>query len=344
MPAESSPFPSQFTRGRRSKKDGIGMLQKRIDKLKEVNLHRFFIDLTGDSSLSSIEIDIKHSNRDNYKEWCDYCLYLKQIFPLICPVIQIEEDDNYENYLNGLARQILFMQQNFDYIMFRVDYNNHINIISDLKELISAYQIDTSKILYMFDCSFIRDDITNSDLIIEYCKVLASIGIHEAVISATSYPNSISEALGIVPSGKIQKEKLALKELNFYNNIKSNVRNINLIYSDYASVNPIRNDNVIMAKGWIPRIDLPYHNDILVYRKKRDTSSYAVRYKEIALELYYTKEFLEIKQRYNCWGVEEIEKTAKGVVSGANITFWISVRVNIYLTIKINEYGPNYFQ
>ncbi len=333
----------ELTRGRRSKKDGVGMLQKRVDKLKEIDLHRFFIDLTGDSSLSNVEIDIKHSNKDNYKEWCDYCLLLKQSFPLMCPVVQIEEDESYESYLEGLANQIIFMQRHFDYLMFRVDYNNYINIVSDLKELIQKHtNIDTSKILYMFDSKYIRNDNTSSDLILKCCEVLATINIKNIVISSTSYPNSITEILGTLPAGKLQEDKLPLNELKFYNNIKQNSSGVNLIYSDYASVNPIRNDNVIMAKGWIPRIDLPYIEEIFVYRKRRETSSYATRYKEIASAVCNSSEFDYIKQRYNCWGIEEIKKAAYGAISGANITFWISVRINIYLTIKINEYCLNY--
>lgn len=326
----------ELTRGRRSKKDVVGILQKRIDKLKEINLHRFFIDLTSDSSLSSIEIDIKRSNKDNYKGWCDFCLSLKQFFPLICPVIQIEEDIDYESYLTGLANQIIFMQQHFDYLMFRIDSDNFINIVSDLKKLQETYaNIDISKIFCMLDNKYIRHDNIPTALIIKCCEVLASINIKNIVISSTSYPNSITEMLGTLPDGKIKEDTLPLYELKLYNRVKNDTKDINLIYSDYASVNPIRNDNIIMAKGWIPRIDLPYFEDMIIYREKRGTSSYATRYKEIAASVYNSEEFSFVKKYYNCWGVEEIEKAAAGAISGANITFWISVRVNIYLTMKL---------
>lgn len=335
----------ELTRGRRSKKDVMGILQKRIDKLKEINLHRFFIDLTSDSSLSSVEIDIKRSNKDNYKEWCDFCISLKQFFPLICPVIQIEEDEDYENYLTGLANQILFMQQHFDYLMFRIDSDNYINIVSDLKKLQETYaNIDTSKVFCMLDNKYIRYDNIPTALTIKCCEVLSSINIKNIVISSTSYPNSITEMLGALPNGRLKADKLPLYELKLYNRIKSDTKDINLIYSDYASVNPIRNDNVIMAKGWIPRIDLPFLDNIVIYRKKRETSSYAARYKEIAVAVCNSTEFNYVKQHYNCWGIEEIKKAAYGAISGANITFWISVRINIYLTMKINEYCSNYIQ
>lgn len=332
----------ELTRGRRSKKDGIGMLQKRIDKLKEIKLQRFFIDLTGDSSLSNVEIDIKRSNKDNYKQWCDFCLFLKQFFPLVCPVIQIEEDEDYESYLRGLANQIVFMQQHFDYLMFRADSDNYINIVSDLKALLKEYtNIDTSKIFCMFDNKYIRYDNIPTSLIIKCCEVLEAIDIKNIVISSTSYPNSVTEMLGVLSVGKLKEDRLTLYELKFYDRIKKDAKNVNLIYSDYASVNPIRNDNVIMAKGWIPRIDLPFLDHIVIYRKKRETSSYAARYKEIAATVYNSDEFNYAKLHYNCWGIEEIEKAAYGAISGANITFWMSVRINIYLTMKISEYCLN---
>ena len=32
----------------------------------------------------------------------------------------------------------------------------------------------------------------------------------------------------------------------------------NVIYGDYASINPTRNDTITMARGWIPRIDVAF--------------------------------------------------------------------------------------
>ena len=59
----------ELTRGKKSRNDTIGNLDKRINKLKEINLNGFFLDLTGDDVLSNIEIDILRSDTDGYKSW-----------------------------------------------------------------------------------------------------------------------------------------------------------------------------------------------------------------------------------------------------------------------------------
>ena len=334
----------ELTRGRRSAKDKMGELTKRLEKLKQLQLKAFFLDLTGDSSLSNPEIDIKRTSVDGYKMWRDFCISLKDTFPTLCPVIQIEENENYSDYLNNLLEQILFFQQNFTCILFRVtdtNSNNNINIITDINNLLKmSNQIDTNKIYYMFDCGFIQDTITHVSLISKCAQVLSNIGLKKIIVSSTSYPNSISEKFGNVENGEVQCKLLIQNETQFFSAIKKATSDdtISWIYSDYASVNPIRNDNIVMARGWIPRIDLPHDDTILVYRRKRETSSYATRYKEIAECISKNPSFISLKNNNPCWGIDEIQKASDGIISGANITFWISVRINIYLSLKVNEF------
>lgn len=330
----------ELTRGRKSKNDPIGMLANRIKKLEQIQLKNFFIDLTGDPALSNIEIDVKRSSQDAYKGWRDFCTYLKTKFPNIYPVLQIEETDDYDSYISNLGQQILLFLDDFQYVMFRVDDSNNINIISDIENILKQYtNIDSSRILYMFDSQYIRDANTNSKLLARCAQVLSNLGIKNIIISSTSYPNSVTEEFGSIDKGIISSSTLYQKEVNYFNNVKNAAQDnsINWIYSDYASVNPIRNDTVIMARGWIPRIDIPLDGNIYLYRKRRDNSSYAHRYQELASHITKSNEFTTLKKRINCWGIFEIEKASEGIISGANIIFWISVRINIYLSLKLSE-------
>ena len=330
----------ELTRGRKSKNDSMGMISNRIKKLEQIKLNHFFIDLTGDPALSNIEIDVKRSSQDAYKEWRDFCINLKTKFPNIYPVLQIEETSDYHSYISNLGQQILSFLDNFQYVMFRVDDSNNINIISDIENILKQYtNIDPLRVLYMFDSQYIRDASTNSHLLATCARVLSNLGIKNIVISSTSYPNSVTEEFGSVEKEIIVSSTLYQKEENYFANVKNITQDtsINWIYSDYASINPIRNDNVIMARGWIPRIDIPLNGNIYLYRKRRDNSSYAYRYQELASFITKTPEFTLLKKRINCWGIFEIEKASEGIISGANIIFWISVRVNIYLSLKLTE-------
>ena len=58
----------------------------------------------------------------------------------------------------------------------------------------------------------------------------------------------------------------------------------NVTYADYASINPIRNDTVTMAGGWIPRIDVPLDKIVYYYKERRPkgVTAYASTYTQVA--------------------------------------------------------------
>ena len=331
----------ELTRGKKSRNDTIGNLDKRINKLKEINLNGFFLDLTGDDVLSNIEIDILRSDTDGYKSWCNYCKKLKDIFPGMLPVIQIEESTDYTSYLNNLLQQVQSLLQEFEIILFRSqDENSSINIISDIKEiLMKDTTISPDRICYLLDYRFIKDDITGVNSATKFIDVLYNkLNIRNIIVSSTSFPNSVSEEL----EEDDLSGHLPMKEISFFNKIKTsieNASNLNMIYSDYASINPIRNDTVTMARGWIPRIDIPtFSNNIEIIRKKRKNSNYADRYKEVAYQVVQKEYFQNLQNKIHCWGIDEIIKASQGNVSGSTPQFWISVRMNIYLNLMLNKF------
>ena len=140
---------------------------------------------------------------------------------------------------------------------------------------------------------------------------------------------SVSEVM----SDKETKIVLPIKEISFFEKVKKESTNskLNLIYSDYATANPLRNDNIVMARGWIPRIDVPYKRDIYISRIKRGTSDYLTKYHEDAEQIVNDDFFKNISNDIDCWGLTEIQRAAEGMVGGAAPSFWISVRINIHL-------------
>ena len=109
-----------------------------------------------------------------------------------------------------------------------------------------------------------------------------------------------------------------------------------IVYGDYGSINPIRNDNVIMARGWIPRIDVPLEKSVYYYRQRRPSkeSKYNTTYKEVALKVMTDSRFpIEL----NAWGISMIKECAYGVTPSSSPSFWISVRMNIHIMQQLKR-------
>lgn len=62
--------------------------------------------------------------------------------------------------------------------------------------------------------------------------------------------------------GDLDTDTFSISEISMYNSIQQTHDDV--IYSDYASINPIRNDTITMARGWIPRIDVPLSDEIFI--------------------------------------------------------------------------------
>ncbi len=336
----------ELTRGRKSQKEDEGKIAKRIQFLKDnYKDFPFILDLTGIDDLSNSEIEQLHSSENSYSNWVNFCRTQKNNFGIFYPVVQIEEEEQYGLYIEKLNQQVIELCNDFEYIVFRSqDIIEARDLITDIKTILDR---DTSKninlkdrIIYILDYKYINNSEHNVETAKTFINILTAIGIKNIVLSSTSFPANVSEHIN-----GTDYISFKIKELDFYKNVlrEVNNKNINLIYSDYASINPIRNDNVF-ARGWIPRIDVPSTDkQIHCLRKKRaENTTYADTYIIVAREVAQKKYFKDlITQNIISWGLNTIVNAANGNVEGSAPRFWISVRMNIYLTLlekKLSEF------
>ena len=152
------------------------------------------------------------------------------------------------------------------------------------------------------------------------------------IICSTSFPNNVRDL------GDVDSDTFSISEIDIYDIVKQECNNV--IYGDYASINPIRNDTVVMARGWIPRIDTPLETSIFYYkqRRPRGVSAYASTYIQVAQLTVQDPRFpMSIE---NNWGIEQIKACAKGGAPSSSPSFWISVRMNIYIAQQLKRiYG-----
>lgn len=321
----------ELTRGRKSKKDSIGDVKKKIDKVadcfKDIEI---ILDLTADKSLSNEQIDNLYNADSGYSNWIKFLQNLKEEkkFRKITPTIILNVDDG--DFEENLEIQLEQLVSSFQTIAYRCDIEDD-GYIDDLK-IISKYIDNIDHLYFIIDNSHIRpseyNNCKNKSLKIISNILRDSRVAHKTkiIITSTSFPDKKEN----------DNDVINLIEIDLYDQIKKE-SNTNLIYGDYGSINPIRNDTVIMASGWRPRIDVPLERKIYYYRKRKTPAGYSRTYSLVAQEVIKDKDFPN-KLKDN-WGISQIINAADGASPGSSLSFWISVRLNIHIEQQQRRLG-----
>ena len=322
----------EITRGRKVTKNNIETypFDKRIAKLKEIYKgNTIAIDVTSEEALSSSEVDSLYSPDFGYKNWIDFLLQLKDenVFTEIIPTILFNFDD--ENFEDNIARQIDSLISNFGSVLYRSSISDE-NCYEDI-ELISNH-IGTNRLTIIIDCGYVPQasyqNVANKCIArISNIKTIITTPC-EYIVSSTSFPNNVRDL------GDLDTDTFSISEISMYNSIQQTHDYV--IYSDYASINPIRNDTITMARGWIPRIDVPLSDEIFYYKQRRPkgVSAYASTYIQVAQLVCFDQRF---PSNLGIWGIEQIKACAAGGTPSSSPSFWISVRMNIHIAQQVKR-------
>ena len=323
----------EITRGRKITKGGTETypFDKRLLRLKKVfQGQSVCLDLTSDDSLSSDEISYLYDPANGYQNWVNFLLQIKDenIFKEIIPTLILNlNDDNFEV---NLLLQLQSLKMYFNSILYRNDISDE-NCYDDF-ELIKKELADIN-FYVLLDCGYIPQASYRNVALkcIARFKNLQSILDDKInyIVCSTSFPNNVRDL------GDVDSDTFSISEIDIYNLISEQCPDI--IYGDYASINPVRNDTVTMARGWIPRIDTPLERSIFYYKRRRPKgiSAYASTYIQVAQQTVRDSMFPE--DIGDNWVVEQIKSCAKGGAPSASPSFWISVRMNIYIEQQIQR-------
>lgn len=304
---------------------------KRLDKICDILKGKHVIfDLTSDEALSSVEIKELYEPDEGYKKWLSLLTELKEkdCFSSITPCIIINAND--EQLDENLVKEVDSMTQMFDSIAYRSDIFDD-NCYDDI-EIIKPH-LNGKQLVVIVDCSYVvqasisdyvkkvQARVTNLKKIVPSDTVI--------IVSATSFPRNISDL------GDDAHDKFILSEVEIWKQLKTN--GISVAYSDYGSINPIRNDTIVMAHGWIPRIDVALEDLIFYYRERRPdkTMDYAPQYTKVAQYVVKDPEFPK-DMDWN-WGIKQIRNCAAGSRPGSSPSFWIAVRMNIHIAQQVKR-------
>lgn len=323
----------EITRGRKVTKDNIETypFDKRLSKIKRIfKGQNVAIDVTSEDALSSCETDYFYSPENGYRNWVDFLLQLKEekIFNEIIPTILFNFDD--ENFEENIGKQIQSLQDNFESVLYRSDIGDD-NCYEDIELIHNKF---TDKPLhFVIDCGYIPQASYKN--VAEKCiarinniKQIIEDSSCNYIIASTSFPNNVRDL------GDVNTDTFSISEIEIFNTI---IKEHNVTYADYASINPIRNDTVTMARGWIPRIDVPLEKIVYYYKERRPkgVTAYASTYTRVARSVCSDDRFPQ--DLAENWGVAQIQACAQGASPSASPSFWISVRMNIHIEQQVKR-------
>lgn len=314
----------ELTRGRKSTKDEIGLVDKKLTALSELFCEfEVVLDLTSDPHLSSVQLDRLYGSEDGYQKWVNFLVESKKYFSSIIPTVILDTDD--ADLAHNLRRQVQGLLQNFPKIAYRGNiqdggYLDDIEVIADL--------LTPDNFLFIMDCGYITPGGVTAcvERVKERIgKIRSYVPSSPIVVVGTSFPKAVAEV------GDDTEDDFSLSEIIVHKEVSTS---FDVAYGDYGSVNPIRNDNQ-PRQGWVPRIDVPTENMIYYKRERKQAGEgYPVAYVRCANRVIKDSRF---PSSLDCWGVKKVLETANGRVAGASPSYWISVRMNIHIEQRINS-------
>lgn len=329
----------ELTRGRKvtakDKKTITYPYNKLIDRIKEI-YHDFDIafDVTSIESLSSPEIDELFDYSSGYAKWIQLLddLIVDNTFKSVIPSVLLNYDDS--NFENNVKTELQQLNARFDSIMYRYSIGNEEGI-EDLK-LITANFPNTKELLVVLDCEYvpvasINTTVLACNTIIPRVKSVLGDRNYKIVLASTTYPNNVAE------TNNEYSDDIPLREIDLYNGVLK--KNKDVIYGDYGTVNPKRNDNIVMANGWLPKIDVALQTIVYYNRQRRPsgTTAYSSTYEQVARLATSDSRFpLDL---IDIWGIRQIIDCSIGAVPSSQPSFWISVRMNTHICQQVRRLG-----
>ena len=328
FPDTSSILPIiELTRGRKSKTDKEGSIEKRLKRIKDIfNGQEIILDLTSDDSLSNATIDGFFVPDNGYQNWVEFLISIKRenCFSRLIPTIIVDGSDvdieaNLRSQASSIARE-------FNCMAYRCNIEDD-GCVDDI-DAIKEYMNENESFI-IIDNGYIQPSevLSCANKTIELINKIISI-VPKAVfiVASTSFPDKLPDE---------DSSTIRLSEIELFKLVKLSLKSINIIYGDYGGVNPIRNDGIVMAHGWRPRIDVPLADSVYYCRRRRGGLEYSTTYSMVAQEAYSDSRFPSSMK--GNWGVQQILNAADGASPGSNPSFWISVRMNIHIEQQLRR-------
>lgn len=319
---------------------------------------KFFVDLTREPSLSCFEVEQLSKSDNGYQAWTNFVTSKLDEHPNVLPtmIVNPSEGESEEQYRSNISRQFLEFSSSFDEIAYRVSVLEDEDFLYDLIALKPAIEklLSAGGMFYVIlDHEFIRPGnghvhAKRTSQIMS--SIVAELPETTIVSLATSFPKSVTDI------GDEERGTFRVEEMYLYEELSKIHQKV--VYGDYGSINPIRNDEVIITSGWRPRIDyVSRYEGMSVYyfrekravigqktvivrgekKKKNILAPYSEHYASVARKIVGFAPYYE--DLSPSWGNDEIKAASKNQVPSNSPSHWISVRMEVHIIQVLKHLG-----
>ncbi len=303
----------ELTRSRKTSKLPNGSVDVRMEQLLEAyGSDSFILDLSVEQDLINSEIVSLFDQTDGYKNWRLFVgRYHKK---KLIPCLLYEDDGTKLDFL----RQVSELSAKHDKLCLRLSANddNAIKLYNWCLEVISQDRIIVIGNLYFIGQNELYKFKSYAETFVS--SVIGNRSPHMLAVAVSSFPKSVVD----VGYGEDDEGTFSAIEYSFFDELVKSFPNQPVVFSDFASVHPIRYPT--RGGSWVPRVDMPI-DDYLTYKRYRQSDG---GYVKAAREIV-TKHGHEL---VSCWGTDQVRIAASGGSVGMSPSYWISVRINCWIS------------
>lgn len=307
----------EITRSRITTKNPKGSVYRRAEQLLEAfSASRFILDVTTETDLMNDEMEGFFDEAGGYAAWRNFLAasFNSEIIPCLL-------------YSDG-GGELQFKLQ----VQKLVERHGAIALrtsVSDRVDTLQLYQwateVTASKNVIVIGSLYFLEQGLQS-VYLDRCRLFLTEVIGNQPPGLLAFPgSSFPKSVGSGDYGEDHEGEFSAMEIPLFDQLRKSYPNFPLIYSDYATVHPIRYPT--RGGSWVPRIDI-FHNGKFVFSRLRAADGgYATAAETI--EAAYGKSLPD------CWGSEQIALAAHGPVPGRSPSYWISARINMWITQRV---------
>lgn len=320
----------ELTKSRKTKVAPDGDIYRRMMQIKKIQGDNpFILDLCVDSKYINPQIEDLLSPHNGFSEW--QCFIFEANHGLnIIPMIHIFEDedgisDEVIKFVKEASVRVKHLAVRLPYDLPEEDIGNFLNPIFDNLN-------DDCAVFIILDAEYIREKAKSSvrdviDDFVSSCQAIEELQynnkVADVIMLCTSFPSNVASEGKDDSSGQF----IVYEEI-IYNGINKSEQHIK--YGDYVSINT---EQIEMKGGtFVPRIDIIYPDASMFFYKRyrRHAGGYVNCANEIKKDHRYNDHL------YKCWANKEVELASNSSPTGISPAFWISVRMEYYIHIKLS--------
>lgn len=303
----------ELTRSRKTSREPEGSAERRVEQLLDIYQRpNFIFDLTTEDDFISPDMELLFDESNGYQNWTTF---VGRFIPSTAiPALQYIEGGSRQNFVNQAERLL----GAYPGVALRVPISD-----PEAAQIVDmlAGSVGLDRVAVVGTLGFLSQEgiLAPQQRCERFVQTVLSNRVPGKLLFAGS---SFPKAVGLPPYGSDMNGTFSAYEFSLFNQLMSSHRNWNLAHSDYASVHPLRYPT--RGGSWVPRVDIPLADEFAYERRRRNVGGYFAAAQE-ATRKYGT--YLP-----DCWGSDQVRLASSGTVPGGNPSFWISVRINIWLT------------